>query len=126
VVETEERLVMAARITSVSPGLIWTPEGIQRLWFFPDGSEYLRYSPHFHMIFEGGFRQNLPLIYSFVVVHEGKLSVKDYWGTTNHKIEVRNQVWCFRGGIPVPKIYAMCVPGSAAYRRSGRALARAG
>lgn len=113
---------MATRITSVSPDLIWTLRDIQRLWFFPNGSKYLRYSPHFHMIFFGGFRQNFPLIYSFVVVHEGKLSVKNYEQETVEKIDVRDGVWFYRGSLRrAEDVYAMTLPGAEAYRRSGRA-----
>jgi hypothetical protein len=88
---------MAAKVVTVSHGLIWEPEELQRLWFFPDGSEYLRYAPHFHLIYQGGFRQNLPLIYSFVIVMEGKLSIKNYYGTTEQKIVVRDEVWFYPG-----------------------------
>lgn len=88
---------MSAKIVTVSPGLIWAPPEVERLWFFPDGSQYLRYSPHFHMIAKGGFRQNFPLTTCFVVVLEGKLSVKDFYGKTFQKITVEDQVWFKRG-----------------------------
>jgi len=101
---------MAAKILSISRGLILSMPDIERLWFFPDGSEYLKYSPHFHVIHPGGFRQNLPLSYSFVVVLEGKLSVKAFDGFTTHKIEVRDQVWFMRGQENrAPKLYAKIV-----------------
>lgn len=117
---------MAAKIVTVSPKpdyLIWYPENINRLWFFPNGSEYLRYSPHFHAIYHGGFRQNLPLVYMFVVVLEGKLSVKDYWGETTHRIEVSDHTWYFRDTNCQHRAewtYAQMLPGKAAYARSGR------
>jgi hypothetical protein len=115
---------MAAEITTVSRDLIWSPQDVQRLWFFPDGSRYLRYSSHFHMIFKSGFRQNLPLMHwtnpLFVVVYNGKLSVKNFWGTTIHKIEVIDQVWYYAGGLRAPKTYALVVPGSEEYRRRRR------
>lgn len=102
---------MAAIIVSVSPDLIWEPQNVERLWFFPDGSQYLKYSPHFHMIFSGGFRQNLPLIYSFVVVIEGKLSIKNYCGDTTQKINVRDQIWYYRGSLHrARREYAMAIP----------------
>lgn len=88
---------MAAKIISVSPGFIWTPPAPERLWFFPDGSEYLKYSPHFHLIHKGGFRMNLPLSDVFIVVLEGKLSVKGYHGHTMERITVVDQVWYKRG-----------------------------
>lgn len=104
---------MAARVTTVSPDLIWSPEGIERLWFFPEGSEYLKYSPHFHMIFKGGFRQNMPLCYMFIIVLEGKLSLKDYWGKTTSRIEVRDQVWYHRGTKSrAPWAYRKMLPGN--------------
>jgi hypothetical protein len=108
VVETEEGLDMAARITTVTQELIWSPEDLERLWFFPDGSEYLRYSPHFHAIWPGGFRQNFPMTHMFVIVHEGKVSVKDYYGNTSCRIEVHDQVWCYRGTRrrPAKHVYA--------------------
>lgn len=116
---------MSAQIVTVSPDLIWAPEGVQRLWFFPDGSEHLRYSPHFHMIFESGFRQNLPLQHwaspTFVVVMDGKLSVKNFYGRTLKRILVKDQVWFDRGsGRRAQGVYAMMVPGKKAYARSGR------
>lgn len=89
---------MAAKIIIVSPPeFMWATDEVERLWFFPDGSEYLRYAPHFHLIYSNGFRQNLPLVYGFVVVLEGKLSVKDFYGNTFKKIDVRDQVWFVRG-----------------------------
>lgn len=98
---------MSAKIVTVSPTLVWTPEEISRLWFFPEGSEFLRYAPHFHAIHHSGFRQNLPLNYMFVVVLEGKLSIKDFSGFTTHKIDVRDQVWFMRGQEDrTPKLYA--------------------
>lgn len=101
---------MSAKIVSISRGLILDMPEIERLWFFPDGSEYLRYSPHFHVIHPGGFRQNLPLCAMFVIVLEGKLSVKAFDGFTTHKIEVRDQVWYMRGqDNRVPNIYAKTV-----------------
>jgi hypothetical protein len=87
---------MSARITTITQDLIWEPPDVERLWFFPDGSEHLRYSPHFHIITKSGFRQNFPLTHMFVVVFDGKLSVKDYYGKTNVRINVRDQVWYFR------------------------------
>lgn len=88
---------MAAEIVTVSlDGFVWAPDDVNRLWFFPDGSDYLKYAPHFHVIYQGGFRQNLPLNRMFVVVQEGKLSVKDYWGRTTHRIEVCDHTWYFR------------------------------
>lgn len=104
---------MAARVTTVSPDLIWTPEGINRLWFFPEGSQYLKYSPHFHMIFNGGFRQNMPLCYMFIIVLEGKLSVKNYWGQTTERIEVMDEVWYVRGTDRwARRAYAKMLPGT--------------
>lgn len=116
---------MAAKIAIVTPEVpfIWYPENVERLWFFPDGSEYLRYSPHFHVIYRGGFRQNLPLTHMFVVVFDGKLSVKDYWGRTITRITVSDHVWYVRGTdcqSPASKSYAMTIPGQRAYQRSGR------
>lgn len=104
---------MAAKIVTVSPDVIWEPVGVQRLWFFPDGSEYLRYAPHFHLIYDGGFRQNMPLVYMFFVIMEGKLSIKSYWGNTNERIDVRDQVWFYRGTNRLAKrAYAMMLPGN--------------
>lgn len=99
---------MAAQIVTVSPpNLIWAPTEIERLWYFPNGSEYLRYSPHFHIITRGGFRQNLPLVHMFVVIMEGKLSVKEYHGKTSVRIDVRDQVWYVRGSDrPAKSVYA--------------------
>jgi hypothetical protein len=88
---------MAAQITIVEGGRILGMNGVERLWFFPDASEHLRYSPHFHMIYRGGFRTNFPLTHGFVVVHEGKLSVKSFFGETRTKIHVQDQVWFLRG-----------------------------
>lgn len=88
---------MAAKIISVDQDLIWKPEDIERLWFFPNGSEHLKYSAHFHLWYKSGFRQNLPLCHTFIVVLEGKLSVKNYYGGTEHRIDVWNQIWRFRG-----------------------------
>lgn len=88
---------MSAKIVTVSENLVWSPPEVERLWFFPFGSEYLRYSPHFHMIERGGFRKNIPLCYSFVIVLWGKLSVKDFRGNTTDKIDVCDQVWFYRG-----------------------------
>jgi hypothetical protein len=103
---------MSARVQTVSySGLIIGPEQVERLWFFPYGSEYLRYSPHFHMIEASGFRYNVPLMYTFVIVLEGKLSLKNHWGTTMQKLEVRDQVWFERGSQRrVPRIYDMMLP----------------
>lgn len=103
---------MAATFITVSySGLIINPQEVQRLWFFPDGSEYLRYSPHFHMIETDGFRQNLPLVYTFVIVLNGYLSVKDYWGETVGRIDVREQVWYERGTYRrVPRVYDQMLP----------------
>lgn len=118
---------MAARIVSVSPGLIWPVEA-HYLAFFPNGSEYLRYSPHWHVVHLSGMRQNLPLVYGFVVVLEGKFDIKNFSGTTGYRIHVRDQVWRLRETQKsVPELYAMTVPGREAYERSGgtRALARA-
>lgn len=81
---------MAAKIVTVSPNLIWEPEELQRLWFFPDGSEYLQYAPHFHAIYPNGFRTNLPLNHMFVIVMEGKFSIKDYYGQT---VRIRVETW---------------------------------
>lgn len=112
---------MAAKITIVSSDLVWRPEPVERLWFFPDGSQYLRYSPHFHAIWSGGFRQNFPLTHMFVVIHEGKLSVKNYTGYTYERIHVRDQVWFVRGTIRKAQgVYAQLLPGRKAYARSGR------
>lgn len=97
---------MAAQIVIVERGRVLGMTAVERLWFFPDGSEYLRYSPHFHVIHIGGLRTNFPLCYGFVVVLDGKLSVKDYLGKTITKIEVRDQVWYHRvsvsRGSPTP------------------------
>lgn len=116
---------MAAKIAVVTPEVpfIWEPEGVQRLWFFPEGSEYLRYSPHFHAIYDSGFRSNLPLTHMFVVVMDGKLSVKDYWGRTTHRIEVSDHTWYFRNTNCQRRArwaYALTIPGRRAYQRSGR------
>lgn len=109
---------MAARIVTVTPDSIWEPEDVERLWFFYNGSQYLRYSPHFHVIYRSGFRQNFPLTHMFVVVMEGKLSVKDYYGGTVERIVVRDQVWYFRERQSLAqRVYAMTVPGHAAYNR---------
>lgn len=88
---------MAAKVITVSRELVWEVPEVERLWFFPDGSEYLRYSPHFHIITRGGFRQNLPLSHMFVVVLEGKLSVKNFYGETIKKITIHDHVWYIRG-----------------------------
>lgn len=112
---------MAAQIVTVTPQMIWTPERLERLWFFPNGSEYLRYAPHFHAVYPSGFRTNLPLNYMFVVVLEGKLSVKNFYGETTCRIEIRDQVWYTRGtNHKNPRFYAMTLPGKEAYARSGR------
>lgn len=112
---------MAARVLTVNPDLIWEPPHIQRLWFFPDGSEYLQYSPHFHIVYEGGFRQNMPLCYMFIVVLEGKLSIKSYSGKTIERIDVRGQMWYCRGTErPAKQTYAMMLPAKAAYTRRRR------
>lgn len=87
---------MSAKIVTVSPSLIWHPNELQRLWFFPKGSRFLRY-PHYHAIFPGGFRQNLPLWPMFVVILDGKLSIKNFDGKTVRRIDVRDQVWYHRG-----------------------------
>jgi hypothetical protein len=60
---------MSAQITTITQDLVWAPGDVERLWFFPDGSEHLRYSPHFHIITKSGFRQNFPLTHMFVVVY---------------------------------------------------------
>lgn len=88
---------MSAKIVTVSPGHLLIPEEPQRLWFFPDGSALLRYAPHFHMIMGSGLRQNLPLSHMFVVVLEGKVSIKNFYGRTIERIDVRDQVWFYRG-----------------------------
>jgi hypothetical protein len=88
---------VSAKIVVVGPYGVLSELEPERLWFFPDASDYLRYSPHYHLIMPGGFRQNLPLVYNFVAVMEGKLSVKDYWGQTINRISVRDQVWYLRG-----------------------------
>lgn len=112
---------MAATIVTVSPEVVWGPEELQRLWFFPDGSEYLRYSPHFHAIYPSGFRTNLPLNHMFVVVFDGKLSIKNYYGETIQKIEVNGQIWYYRSSPrQAEQEYAMTLPGKEAYARSGR------
>ena len=85
--------------------MIWEPPDIQRLWFFPNGSEHLKYSSHFHIIYESGFRQNMPLCYMFFVVLEGKFSVKDYYGRTTEKIHVKDQVWHTRTGRRATEMY---------------------
>lgn len=111
---------MSAKIVTVSREVpfIWDPGELERLWFFPDGSEYLRYSPHFHAIHRGGFRQNFPLIHMFVVVLAGKLSIKDYSGFTVRKIEVRDQVWFVKGSdVRAQGDYATTIPGRAYVRR---------
>lgn len=87
---------MAARIITVSSDLIWDPGEVERLWFLPHGSEFLKYSPHFHLVFPGGFRQNIPLTTAFVIVMEGKVSIKDYWQNTFERIDVKDQVWYSR------------------------------
>lgn len=114
---------MAAEIVTVSlDGHVWFTDDVNRLWFFPDGSQYLKYSAHFHVIYDGGFRQNLPLTHMFVVVQEGKLSVKDYWGRTTHRIEVSDHTWYFRDTNCQRRaqwVYAQ-MKKRAAYRRSGR------
>lgn len=98
---------MAAQITIVEGGRILGMNSVERLWFFPDGSEYLRYSPHFHTIYRGGFRTNFPLTHGFVVVLEGKLSVKDFFGETIKRVEVRDQIWYSSGtSQPLPGVYA--------------------
>lgn len=115
---------MAAKIAVVTPEVpfIWKPEGIERLWFFPDASEYLRYSPHFHVIHTGGFRQNLPLTHMFVAVIDGELSIKDYEGYTIERITVSDHTWYIRGTDCQRRAqwaYAMAIPGRRAYKRSG-------
>jgi hypothetical protein len=120
VVAAKERNTVAAKIVAVTPDLIWPVEPL-RLWFFPDASEWLRYSPHFHIIMPSGFRQNLPLTRMFVAVMEGKLSIKNYLGETYQRIEVRDQIWFVRGSdVRAQQAYAQIVPGKAAYERSGR------
>lgn len=120
---------MAAKIAIVERGVnsftqqpmarVYQPENVERLWFFPDGSEYLRYSPHFHMIYSGGFRTNFPLVYGFVVVLEGKLSIKDYAGFTQRKIDVRDQVWFVRGlDVLAQGDYATTIHGGKTFERS--------
>lgn len=116
---------MAAELVTVSPGLVWAPPEVERLWFFPDGSEYLRYAPHFHLIHKGGFRMNLPLTRMFVVVINGKLSIKDYYGETEEKIEVREHVWFTRGTQSRAQgVYALTLPGDRAYARRARRLSK--
>lgn len=101
---------MSAKIITVDAHGVQFPMEPERLWFFPDASDHLRYSPHYHVIMPGGFRQNLPLVYGFVVVLEGKLSVKDYWGQTINRIDVRDQVWFLRGQSQrTPNLYAQSV-----------------
>lgn len=101
---------MAASVVTVSPDLIWAPERVTRLWFFPDGSEYLG-APHFHLIYDSGFRQNMPLRYMFFIVMDGKLSIKSYYGNTAIRIDVHQQVWYYRGTRRrAPKAYAMILP----------------
>lgn len=111
---------MSATLQTVNySGRALSPNEVERLWFFPYASEYLRYSPHFHMIHASGFRQNLPLLYMFVIVLEGKLSVKDHWGNTLQKLEVRDQVWFERGTQRrVPKIYDMMLPALSKVERN--------
>lgn len=108
---------MAAKIVTVSPGLVWTPPEPARLWFFPDGSQYLKYAPHFHMIQPGGFRQNLPLSHMFVVILEGKLSIKDYYGRTFQRIVIRDQVWYKPGETYPAKLYYAWVTSKTKRRR---------
>lgn len=117
---------MAAKIAVVTPEVpfVWEPEGIQRLWFFPEGSEYLRYSPHFHAIYDSGFRSNLPLTHMFVAVIDGKLSIKNYEGYTTARITVSDHVWYVRGTNRRRRAqwaYAMTIPDRWVYLRSGRA-----
>jgi hypothetical protein len=111
---------MSATIATVTMGLPNLPvmsEEVQRLWFFPNGSEHLR-RPHFHAIYESGFRQNLPLSVMFTLVYNGKLSVKDYWGKTNQRIEVINQIWYVRGAQRRAQgAYALILPLSVDRRR---------
>jgi hypothetical protein len=103
---------VAAEILTITPDLVWSPPDVQRLWFFPHGSQYLRYSPHFHMIARGGFRQNFPLNHMFILVLGGKLSVKDHHGFTVQRIDVRDQVWYVRGTqTKTPKLYASTIVG---------------
>jgi hypothetical protein len=103
---------MAANIVIVEGGRVYEQTQVERLWFFPDCSEYLRYSPHFHMVYSGGFRTNFPLTHGFVIVMTGKLSIKDFNGYTTRKIVVRDQVWYNRLEIargtprPAPHEYA--------------------
>lgn len=114
---------MAATVMTVSSGLVLGPGRVQRLLFFPSGSEYLKYSPHFHTIQRGGFRTNFPLSHGFFIILDGKLSVKDYWGVTTHRIEVKDQVWYFRDTNCqwlARWIYAQMLPGWVAYERSRR------
>jgi hypothetical protein len=114
---------MAAKVVTVTPGLVWEIPEVERLWFFPEGSEYLRYSPHFHVITRGGFRQNFPLTHMFVVVIDGKLSVKNFYGGTMQRITVSDHVWYVRGTDcqrRAKRVYAMTIPGREAYVRSGR------
>lgn len=116
---------MAAKIAVVTPEVpfIWEPEGVERLWFFPEGSEYLRYSPHFHVIYDGGFRSNFPLTHMFVAVIDGKLSIKNYEGYTTERITVSDHVWYVRGTSCQRRAqgaYALILGGREAYVRSGR------
>lgn len=102
---------MAANILTATSSFVWVPMTLSRLWFFPDGSEYLHYSSHFHLIYPSGFRQNLPLCDMFVIVLSGKLSIKDYYGETTHKVSVCDQVWYMRGTLNrCPKLYAKAIP----------------
>lgn len=112
---------MAAQIVIVEQGRVLQPETVERLWFFSEGSEHLRYSPHFHMIRNTGFRSNFPLVYGFVVVMDGKLSVKDYFGKTIQKINVRDQVWYSRDrGCPLPGVYASLLRVETFYERNAK------
>lgn len=108
---------MAARIAIVERGRVHQTTSVERLWFFPDGSEFLRYSPHFHMVYPGGFRTNFPLSHGFVIVFEGKLSVKNYFGETIKRIQVQDQVWYSSGtSYPLPEFYAYMLPEHRARR----------
>lgn len=117
---------MAAKISSVSSNLIWSID-VHYLAYFPNASEYLRYGAHWHVVHYGGMRQNLPMDYGFVVVHEGKFDIKTYKGKVVNRIHVASdQIWRLRETQePVPRLYALCVGGREAYKRSGGAHAPA-
>jgi hypothetical protein len=109
---------MAAKIVVISKKFVWEPIDVERLWFLPNGSEFLRYSPHWHLWFKGGFRQNVPMTYygnaMFVVVMEGRFSIKNYYGGTVHKIEVEDHTWYDRSiaRAPARSWYSKMVRGA--------------